>query len=1007
MCSVAVLFPSPLGAHWKIPASVKEWRVVKTARFTVHYPEGYAELGLQAALYAEEAASRYERVLNHRLTKVIPVFVYASHQDFSATNILPLPIGESTGGFTDFLRSRVVVPFNGDYAALRHVMAHEVVHAFQFDILGDDDYGRYPLWFMEGMAEYLSLGWDQSAEEWTRDRVLHDRMPRLYDLHGGRVGGYAYYKGGQAVMRFMAHKRGEKRIGHFLKEYRSLRRLDLALQSSFDLTPEQFDIDFGQFLRDRYAKSMAGARLRDRRLRPVTNRYRNRIGFHLSPVLSPDGKYLAYLTIDGIFPAVVVRPVPGPTVTKQRLDDVKIVLRALRDRDYEEWQPLTTRLSFTPDGKKIIVAGRRAGRQALLVIDLRKQRVVHSLEPPFDAIQYPSLEGGGRRIIFTGVVRGAADVYSVHLVTGEIQRYTDNFCYEATPRFAPDGRSIYYSANCAGNESGRNHIGKTARDIYRVDLRGGDFQGGGVPAGPPTRLTALGGVSSDPLPARDGSLVFRSDFTGVSNLYRMSGAREARTAVAERDLAPLTASATGVFQPSRRVSRNGEGEVLAFTELEEGAYEVKVLSSAAGSEPTDDDAGESPPATDRVGPVALLPIPERTFLARAYELPTDGEALPRELFPPRIGEAYRSPLRAEGRPFIIITAGTSSSGQSGIAALAFGSFADDTGDHRVQGFISALGDRPDVDADVRYLFTRYRTDFFAGAYHQSGVFAVFNPLDFSLNNVLYNPYFRLLSQRSSAVYAGGEYALSKFSAVSAVFEQGREERVFRPRLPEERPQEDVFQNFQAVSLAYRFDNAVYTIFGALDGQSFTASYSAPLKGTGTERELNLFVTEYRFYHLLSNFSTFAVRAFAGGATGADADDYPFRLGGYYTLRGYEFLEFEGKYAFLLNLEYRFNFIEYLQFGFPFRWTLGTVRGVLFADAGSAFDHPEQYQAVDPQTGLTRDLNLSYGVGLQWVNFLWPILPGAVMKVEWATPYDGRRSLPVNKWRGQFSLGFSF
>ncbi len=987
----------PLEAHWKIPASVKTWRVIRTDHYTIHYPEGYPEMGLRAALYAEEAAARYERVLQHRLTQVIPVFLYASHQDFSATNILPIPIDEGTGGFTDFYRRRVVVPFHGDYAALRHVLAHEVAHAFQFDILGDEDYGRYPLWLMEGMAEYLSLGWDQSAEEFTRDLVLHDRMPRLADLHAGRVRGYAYYKGGQAVMLFMATLRGEERIAFFLKEVRHLRDLRLAIQSSFDRSPEEFDLEFGQFLRARYAGAMnAAPRARDERLRAVTNRYEDWIGLNLHPVLSPDGKRIAYLTVDGVFPAVVVRPAPGPTVSAERLADVKIVLRALRDRDYEEWQPLTTRLSFTPDGKKIIVAGRRAGRQALLVIDLNGGRVIHSLEPPFDAIQYPSLEPGGRRVVFTGVVRGAADLYAIHLVTGTLERFTNDFCYETTPRFAPDSRALYFASNCASEDNGEKDPGRAAgdpgrpgRDLYRLDLEGGQ--------GRPVRLTRLGGSSSDPLPARDGSLVFRSDFSGVSNLYRLENAAGVRAPRAEQDLVALTASPTGVFQPSAGQDQAG-GELLTFTELNEGAYEIRVLP--AGSAP-------APGAYARIGPMPLLPGPERTFLPAEYRFPTDDTALRGPFIPGELDEPYHGALGPEGRPFVILTAGTNSRGETGLAALAFGSFADETGDHRVQGFVSALGSPPEVDADLRYLFTRYRTDFFAGAYHHSGVFAVFNPLDFSLNNVLYNPYFRLLSQRSSAAYAGAEYALHRYGSVSAVVEQGREERIFRPRLPEEREQDDLYENFSATSVAYRFDNAVYTIFGPLDGHAFTASYSVPLRGTGTERELYLIATEYRFYHLFSDFSTFALRLFAGGAGGADATNYPFRLGGYYTLRGYDFLEFEGRYAVLANIEYRFNFIEQIHFGFPGRWSAGTIRGVLFADAGSAFDYPDAYQAVDPQTGRTRDLHASYGFGLHWLNFLWPFLPGAVMKVEWATPYDGKQSLPVNKWRGQFSLGFNF
>src|SRR5207237_756562 len=73
--------------------------------------------------------------------------------------------GEGTGGGTEPLRPRIVLPFGGPLPDTDHVTGHELVHAFQFDITtnpnappGQNGAERLPLWFIEGMAEYLSLG---------------------------------------------------------------------------------------------------------------------------------------------------------------------------------------------------------------------------------------------------------------------------------------------------------------------------------------------------------------------------------------------------------------------------------------------------------------------------------------------------------------------------------------------------------------------------------------------------------------------------------------------------------------------------------------------------------------------------------------------------------------------------------------------------------------------------------------------------------------------------------
>src|SRR6266536_3207365 len=82
-------------------------------------------------------------------------------------------IGEGTGGVTEALRRRIVLPTGGTLGDLNHVIGHELTHAFQYDITGSgnpNSRGRLPaatdlpLWFIEGMAEYLSLGQLERAE---------------------------------------------------------------------------------------------------------------------------------------------------------------------------------------------------------------------------------------------------------------------------------------------------------------------------------------------------------------------------------------------------------------------------------------------------------------------------------------------------------------------------------------------------------------------------------------------------------------------------------------------------------------------------------------------------------------------------------------------------------------------------------------------------------------------------------------------------------------------------
>src|SRR5437867_231056 len=72
------------------------------------------------------------------------------------------------------------------------VMQHEMVHQFQFDIFARGQIGaglarlamvQPPLWFMEGMAEYLSLGpIDAITGMWLRDASLEGQLPSIEAL---------------------------------------------------------------------------------------------------------------------------------------------------------------------------------------------------------------------------------------------------------------------------------------------------------------------------------------------------------------------------------------------------------------------------------------------------------------------------------------------------------------------------------------------------------------------------------------------------------------------------------------------------------------------------------------------------------------------------------------------------------------------------------------------------------------------------------------------------------
>src|SRR2546425_12371082 len=174
---------------------------------------------------AERGYARLSRVLHHEFQGRKSIILYASHSDFQQTNAISGDIGEGTGGVTEFFKHRMVLPFTGSYAELEHVLQHEMVHQFQYDVFSHGRAGagvgtiisvNPPLWFMEGTAEYLSIGpIDPHTAMWLRDASLEGHLPTIEQLtYDPRIFPYRF---GHALWAYLGEKWGDEVIGEILQ----------------------------------------------------------------------------------------------------------------------------------------------------------------------------------------------------------------------------------------------------------------------------------------------------------------------------------------------------------------------------------------------------------------------------------------------------------------------------------------------------------------------------------------------------------------------------------------------------------------------------------------------------------------------------------------------------------------------------------------------------------------------------------------------------------------------
>ena len=132
-------FPSASGAQYfgrnKVRWEDFDWKVLKTEHFDIyHYPEEERAVR-DAGRMAERWYARLSSVFGRELRERKAIVLYADHSDFQQTSVIGGLISQGTGGVTEGMKTRVVLPLTGNYEETDHVLGHELVHVFQYDIL--------------------------------------------------------------------------------------------------------------------------------------------------------------------------------------------------------------------------------------------------------------------------------------------------------------------------------------------------------------------------------------------------------------------------------------------------------------------------------------------------------------------------------------------------------------------------------------------------------------------------------------------------------------------------------------------------------------------------------------------------------------------------------------------------------------------------------------------------------------------------------------------------------
>lgn len=497
----------------------------------------------------------HKSVLEEDLVKKNPMIFYSNHAEFQMTNTISGGIGVGTGGVTEAFKNRVIMPVTFTNQQTNQVLGHEIVHAFQFNsILNSDStslqsLSNLPLWLVEGMAEYMSIGRvDPFTAMWMRDAILNDDIPTVKELAHPK---YFPYRYGQAMISFLTGMYGDGVIKPLFRNT-ALFGVPQTVENMFGMSMDNLSELWQSGLKNYYKPWLEGKEENPQGILLLSKENSGRL--NVSPALSPNGRYVIFLSERDLFSTDLF------LADAQTGEIISKVASLVNDSDLDNFNYLESAGTFSPNGREFAFVAFKKGENVLVIKDADTGNTLETTTiPGVPAFSGPSWAPDGRNIVVTGLVDGQSDLYQFDLRTKKVTQLTNDRYSAIHASHSLDGSQLVFSYDKKSMDEGRA-FGKYTMDIAIMDLV-------------TLRITTLdifhGADNLNPQFDHEGNIYFFSDRDGFRNLYRyISHSGEVF------QMTDLLTGISGITRFSPAIAVSSRRDRVLYTHYYGGSYSI-------------------------------------------------------------------------------------------------------------------------------------------------------------------------------------------------------------------------------------------------------------------------------------------------------------------------------------------------------------------------------------------------------------------------------------------------
>jgi hypothetical protein len=956
-----------------------DFEVVQTPNFEIYHYLKNEEVLRQLASTSEQWYQLHQNILKDTIYQKNPVIFYNDHADFQQTNAISGAVGVGTGGVTEAFKNRVIMPIAMSNQQTHHVLGHELVHAFQYNMIlrGDStslrSLGNIPLWMTEGLAEYLSIGSvDAHTAMWMRDAVLQGDIPSIEDLNNPK---YFPYRYGQAFWAFLTGLKGDGVIAPFYEttakvglEQASVRVLGVKLDKLSELWQGALKKQYTPFLGEERSYGKA-----------ILNK-ENAGRINISPAVSPNGRYVIFLSEKDLFSIDVflANARTGKIIRK--------VASTVRDGHLDAFNFIESAGTWSPNSREFAFVAFKKGKNVLVIKNALEGKTVAEFPiKGVPAFSNPAWSPDGKTIVVTGLADGQHDLYAVDVKTKKVKQLTDDVYSEIHPHWSADGTTVLFSSDQRSFENGRTN-GRWTFNLAELDMVNGAIRHYDI---------FPGADNLNPLYDINGNILFLSNRDGFRNLYRLD--------LTTGQVFKMTDFLTGIsgithYAPAISIARKRDR--IAYTYYAKNGYSIhQGATEDFISEEVDPQAVDFTAATlPQLNPKAPKIVDAQ--LAQFDEL-EDGSVVALRKVP------YQSKFKLDyvgGGAGV----GVGNSAQFGTQSAVAGGidllFSDILGDNQFFTSLRMNGELADIGGSVAYINRKKQINWGSSISHipfrsTQAFYMGQKVLPVSETEGILTDHYQFIQTRvfedRASVFA--QYPLSttlRFEGSAAFTRYGfRVDTIdqyytFGGLIDENRSRGDAPDaiHMGSAELAIVGDNSYFGLTAPLEGYRFRV---------GVEQfigDFNYLTTtaDYRIYRFYKPIG-FAFRAMHYGRYGRDANQFfPLYIGSPWFIRGYNsgttqeifnrngdsFNLLFGSKMLVTNFEIRIPFSGPKQLALINSKFLFTDLN-FFVDGGLAFDEFEQLgelnDTIKPvfSAGVSARINL-FGAMVLEPYYAWPI-----------------------------------